>query len=203
MAQQNCYKSQFYFVHRKSNRVIPIKKDSDKRKKVVSRKIGHSSKPTPSAFFKKSNKELTSMTSRQPSPLTSRIMSTSFNNINSVRTSESSERSTYTSTSLRLPQIGPNDGSTLNSSQSYTSGSSLSRISLDNDHASMENNASTKSRRSTASELEVSSPSDLGDSRGSGGSGPGSDDYLENFPYAPPSRKPIPRHIASIWSMKQ
>ena len=80
--------------------------------------------------------------------------------------------------------------------------STVSQISLDHDQASMENNASSRGRHSTSSDLDSSMPSNLSESRGSGDR-PGSEDYLDNFPYAPPNRKPIPRHIvAPRWSVK-
>ena len=71
----------------------------------------------------------------------------------------------------------------------------------DNDQASMDNNASSKSGRLTASDYDESAPSDLSDSRVSRNCF-GSNDYLDNFPYAPPSRKPIPKPSTSIWPIK-
>lgn len=69
----------------------------------------------------------------------------------------------------------------------------------DYDQASMDNNAGSKSGRLTASDYNGSAPSDLSDSRVSRDRS-GSDDYLDNFPYVPPSRKPIPKPSTSIWS---
>ena len=80
------------------------------------------------------------------------------------------------------------------------SSSTLSQISFDHDRASMDNNASSRGRRSTGSDLDSSMPSNHSESRGSRDR-PASEDYLDNFPYAPPNRKPIPRHIVtSRWS---
>lgn len=82
--------------------------------------------------------------------------------------------------------------------------STLSRSSsLDHDRASMENNASSRGRHSTSSDLESSMPSNLSGSLRGSGDRPGSEDYLDNFPYAPPNRKPIPKHIIDArWSVK-
>ena len=73
---------------------------------------------------------------------------------------------------------------------------------LDNDQASMDNNASSKSGRITASDCDGSTPSDFSESCRASKDCSGSDDYLDNFPYVLPSRKPIPKPSTSIWSIK-
>ena len=138
----------------------------------------------------------------QPAHSRPKTMTTSFTNNERSRTK--CAQSKLSSSGSKWYCLGAKENSALDniSPQLTESSFTVSQISLDHDQASMENNASSRSRHSTSSDLDSSMPSSLSDSRGSGDR-PASEDYLDNFPYAPPNRKPIPRHIVtSRWSIK-
>ena len=135
-------------------------------------------------------------------PTRPKVMNTSFTSNRSNRTKREQPNCSSLGSiwhHLGAKESRPSDNA---SPQPTELSSTVSRISLDHDLASMENNASSRGRHSMSSDLDSSMPSNLSESRGSGNH-PGSEDYLDNFPYAPPNRKPIPRHIvAPRWSVK-
>lgn len=184
-----------FLFHRKNNRVVPIKK----RNNTVTQPGAKNHKRSAFMFVTQPGKtevnvQMTSRTFQQAAATSSKTRNTSF--ASNVSSSGSNNQSNAC-LSGRTRESRVSDTSLLQTE----SLSSVSQVSLDNDQASMENNASSKSRQSTTSDLEGSALSDLGDSRGSRDR-QGSDDYLDNFPYAPPNRKPIPRITTSIWSMR-
>lgn len=137
-------------------------------------------------------------------PIRSKAMNSSFTgNESSRRKREHPSWSSSGSTCHRLGAVKESCPTGSVSPQPTESSSTVSRISLDNDRASMENNASSRGRHSMSSDLDSSMPSTLGESLRGSGDRPGSEDSWDNFPYAPPNRKPIPRHIvAPRWSIK-
>ena len=174
--------------------MVPIKNSHGKKEKAVVNSQ-QNSKRSASKLFTQSNFQMAERKIQaahsKPKPMTTKDQRRSRTKSNQSKSSSSGSKWHH----LGAKESRESD----NISPQFTeSSSTVSRISLDHDQASMENNASSRSRHSTSSDLDSSIhvPSNLSESRGSG-------DYLDNFPYAPPNRKPIPRHIVSSrWSIK-
>ena len=141
------------------------------------------------------NIEMTDRPSKVLPTKSKRDSTTSFNNNASSMSGKLSKCSFSWPTGHRT---GTKDSCRTSISSPMQSSDIVSQTTLDSDQASMENNASSRSGHLTTSDFDGSN---LGDSKGSKDRS-GSNDYLDNFPYAPPSRKPIPRAKASMWSIK-
>ena len=189
--------------HRKSNRVVPIKKKQSKQVNNETRTERHAKRSQATKLFTNtSNKTKVNIEMTDRAIPTSKTKSTSLNTSSSTVLGNN-KLSKCSLTGLTWHRAGAKESSCTSTSSplQWGSSSSVSHLSLDNDQASMENNASNKSRRSMTSDLDRSSPSALGDSQASR-ERPGSDDYLDNFPYAPRSRIQIPVHGASLWTLR-
>ena len=169
--------------------------------------------PSTSKLFTRSkdkgkvNTEMTSRTIQAAQSTCKTTKKTGFNSMNASNSTQTNRKLSKCSlTGIAWNQRGAKESCTSNDSSplEWASSSSVSHISLDNDRASLENNAaSSRSGHSTRGDFDVSSPSDLGDSRDSR-ERPDSDDYLDNFPYTLPRRKPIPVHVHTTprWSLR-
>ena len=203
-----------FYTSRTSSRVVPIKNGHSKKEKVVINDEWHS-KRSASRIFTQPNMSRTSIPmlerKTQPTrvPTRPKVMNTSFTSNRSSRRKREQPTANCSSPGFMWHRLEARARESHLSSDDVSPhpaelSSTLSRSSsLDHDRASMENNASSKSRHSTSSDLESSMTSNLSGSLRGSGDRPGSEDYLDNFPYAPPNRKPIPKHIIDArWSVK-
>ena len=173
---------------------MPIKKSHSKREKTIANGEWNSKRSASTQPNMSRTRIQMPERKTQPTrvPTRPKVMNTSFTSNGGSRRKREQPTANCRSPWHRLgaKESPPSDDV---SPQPTEISSTLSRSSsLDHDRASMENNASSRGRHSTSSDLDSSMPSNLSGSLRDSGDRPGSEDYLDNFPYAPPNRKPIP-----------